>query len=144
MTLNSNYGLWQSMSCFKFTSLFNVYDFERQLTFQQQGDAVCIKWVKPAHWPPARCISQLSTENVSFAQASTLLIAAEKTTDNKCDKSHRCSNECSAWELRWIFCDRASIREHWCLTSIFRKSAWSATENQRKSQLYTHDSEKAL
>lgn len=25
-----------------------------------------------------------------------------------------------------------------------RKSAWSDTENQRKSQLYTHDSEKAL
>lgn len=48
---------------------------------------MCIKWVKLVQWPSASYVAQLSTENVSFAQTFTLLIAAENTTDNKYKKA---------------------------------------------------------
>lgn len=55
--------------------------------FQEQNAAVCIGWVRLVQWLPAGHTSELSTEKVSFAWAFTILIATEKRTDNKGNKS---------------------------------------------------------
>lgn len=88
--------------------------------FQKQNAAVCMGWVRLVQWPLAGYMSQLSPENVP---ALTILIAAEKTTDNKRDKSQCCSNVFSLHKSSVGASVIGLVSENICLISIFRKSA---------------------
>lgn len=81
-----------------------------------------------------RHTSQLSAENVSFAETFTLLIEAEKTTDNKYDKSQYCSDEYFFFTLHEISVGASVIglvSESIYVSQAFcRKSAWSDIETR--------------